>query len=103
MMLPILRAWRDGKAMIFALPSYSTEGVGRVLVRCEMLGDDLFVTHESILTTFNEAWRSPFATAAVNEFLAYHPHVRFNNIVYEHKQVVLQPDWEEVPLIEKYQ
>ncbi|QOY37656.1 hypothetical protein AWH56_008775 [Anaerobacillus isosaccharinicus] len=92
----VLTTWIDGDAIIFALPSHSLKGYGRTLVKCEMLGNDLFVTHECGVTKSDRNLSCRCTKTAVDAFLSIQPNVTFENVIYETKNITLQPTWEQV-------
>lgn len=93
----ILNIWQGGNAIIFALPVLSHNNCqGRTLVRCEMEGDKLTISHECPINKIDQSLSCNCTKAAIYYFLELRPEVRFSDVVYKRKKIVLSPDWEQI-------
>lgn len=88
----VISIYEEGSTMFVVLPSFPENGYGgRIIVKMEKLGDDLFVTHECDVTAKGPLIPCGCVEAAVNAYLE-HTNDVYDDIVLEHHRVVLTPE-----------
>lgn len=90
----ITAAFTDGIALICVIPSQSKNGV--YLVRVETRGDELIVTHRCPGHRFKNTCFHMYEALAC--YFDWRWWERTKTVRTEHRTVILQPEWEQIPV-----